>query len=67
MVDKTIVIYNYIMGVIMVYKPTYNWGSPSCKERHKISSMSRSSVEKFAFNVTSAWIEREPGIETPEL
>ena len=51
----------------MVYKPTYNWGSPSCKERHKISSMSRSSVEKFAFNVTSAWIEREPGIETPEL
>ena len=52
----------------MVYKPTYNWGGPSCKERHKISSMSRSSVEKtFAFNVTSAWIEREPGIETPEL
>ena len=27
MVDITIV-----MGIIMVYKPTYNWGAPSCRE-----------------------------------
>ena len=24
------------MGVIMVYKPTYNWGSPSCTQMKKI-------------------------------
>ena len=28
MVDITIV----FMGIIMVYKPTYNWGAPSCGE-----------------------------------
>ena len=28
MVDITIV----FIGVIMVYKPTYNWGAPSCRQ-----------------------------------
>ena len=29
MVDRYIYIYNY--GVHGVYKPTYNWGGPSCR------------------------------------
>ena len=24
------------MGIIMVDKPTYNWGAPSCMEKHHV-------------------------------
>ena len=54
------------MGVIMVYKPTYNWGGPSCRRKKHIPGLASHRALRAMF--TSVWqpFKASTGIQPPK-